>query len=985
MKNLTHAYAAGGGQNSSLNSLSAKNSKRFFTPIVASSLALFLSAGVANAAAQSCASGSTSADSPKICYDFDQSAWNPIGTPQEAAGLTDLTWGTSKTDSANAVTPQVNQQGVSQLIFRFNEGNDTPAGTAANNAYTIRFGGTGKRQILVLDGGTKGIEMANQPGSDASGNPLPGKLEVYFGKGDPNRQFHLNLSKSAGDFSFKGNILVQVIQGNPKTDEKNSKFIADFGKDMVGDISITRTGKNNVNGHKTELNFLNSANMKGNILNNAGTMTLTFENGNMEGDVTAQSVSNFSEATNRITFKNGGRITGNVITKSINMPDANKPSTTITFQQGGTIDGNIDTSSGKASITMNGDSAAITGNVVAKSNGVPKHIRANTITFAADTNNIGGNIMADSGSNTITATDKTLTIGSATRASEFIEVKGGAQAINTITAQNLNITAGNIKVNMGKTGTASTSTITATETANITAGTIFAKFGHNIIKAKDLTLNAGLIDSHGTSTDLTMTDNQITADESANITAQNIKARSGTNTFTLNGQNNTMTIGTLSSELGLNTITLKNGSITATSILGGYVNQNGAPYEGTNTITLENSSLTSETIAANGGINNIDFTGQGGDDKFEAKKITSSSGGVNNILLKDATSSSAITAERGGKNHIVLRNTAASGELATHDITNNGGTIALALQNGNLQSSVKYGKNGDTTLFFAATSDGANDGFAESDTDITASKILGKTYQDGVKLSLKDKNILVDGKASSLVETYGKDFVGEDGTSFLKLKVEDDTTGGATTKTLTITGLASGDISALTKSAAGTMPTTKLVLSENSAFAGSIAVVDTTANNAPLLEVEMQQASKLLLENNAVKLKSLTFTNTTFDSEQLVYDIFTQTNTLIDLASLARSNSETFRLLEIGSNGQNADGLKGEHGVFVVKINSNANQQKTSGASGKPDTGANLGGVFSEEGAGTYGHAYSDRILVHSTNTTGTCLLYTSPSPRDAY
>ena len=74
---------------------------------------------------------------------------------------------------------------------------------------------------------------------------------VVFGDtgADPRREFHLNLSKSAGDFSFKGNIEIIAGKGDGTTDEnKNAKFVGEFGKKVMGDIIIAY-GANNQSKH----------------------------------------------------------------------------------------------------------------------------------------------------------------------------------------------------------------------------------------------------------------------------------------------------------------------------------------------------------------------------------------------------------------------------------------------------------------------------------------------------------------------------------------------------------------------------------------------------------------------------------------------------------------------------------------------------------------------------------------------------------------
>ena len=115
-------------------------------PVVASSLALFLSAGVANAAAKNCASVGASTSDPKICYDFNEG--NPWADDhlRPATSLSGLTWG-----GGDVLTPQVNGTPINQLIFNFNTGNRTPQGNLSGNSYSVNFGQSDLKQVIIVD------------------------------------------------------------------------------------------------------------------------------------------------------------------------------------------------------------------------------------------------------------------------------------------------------------------------------------------------------------------------------------------------------------------------------------------------------------------------------------------------------------------------------------------------------------------------------------------------------------------------------------------------------------------------------------------------------------------------------------------------------------------------------------------------------------------------------------------------------------------
>ena len=201
--------------------------------------------------------------------------------------------------------------------------------------------------------------------------------------------------------------------------------------------------------------------------------------------------------------------------------------------------------------------------------------------------------------------------------------------------------------------------------------------------------------------------------------------------------------------------------------------------------------------------------------------------------------------------------------------------------------------------------------------------------------------------------TYGESFKQTHGNALLKLEVKRTTSGSNNTHSFTLTGLASGTIDKIGTTA---LHAAKLTLTNNSAFVGKL---EELGNGSSVSEVEMHQGSKLLLENEATTLKTLTLSNVSFDSTKLSVDALSQsTNTIIDLASVDRTNTHHFRLLTLGNSTGNAQdsGLQGSNALFRIYLDTSVD---ANGASNK------LGG--SEEGAnGTSGYAYSDRILIES-------------------
>ena len=665
---------------SNLSTRSLNNSKRFFTPIVASSLALFLSAGIANAL--DCSAVGGSGTDPKICFSFDQSDRNAPDNLQEATGLNTLSWSPSTTDGTNAVTPQAGGQPISQLIFGFKEGGPTPQGSAAApSAYRVSFGGSGLKQVLVLDGGTKGIEMANQ----ADGTT--GKLEVYFGGAgaDPTREFHLNLANSQGEFSFKGNILIQAGKGWPNPGAGASKFVGDFGKKVIGDITISTFPQEiNQSGHRTELTFSSGADLEGNLTTEAGTTTATFADGNITGDVIADDVLGpFTYSTNNITFKGeNNEIGGNV---SVRTRGKNKPigKNTITFQGNGTIKGSLSTSAqvtnsinintitfakdgtiggsitadlrGTNNITGSGD-MNLKGNIAANMGG------ANTITMNGANNTIGGNITNNASTNTITATAGTLKIGSEASLAS-ITASGGGKATNTITAKTLelnlsnltvtgngnstntnNITAESATINGNITANAGTNNITATTgVGTLTIGSasrtalIEASGGgtaKNTISAKDLTLNANVVSkiANGSSanTNSFVATNLIL--EGEKIEVSGAQGKTNGNAFTIK-ESATITATTIKATYGHNSITAKDLTL-KTDLIYAHGSSSNVGITANNITATGTGNVEAATIKAESGINTFDLA----NGSLKASGDITAIRGHNNIAFTGADS-----------------------------------------------------------------------------------------------------------------------------------------------------------------------------------------------------------------------------------------------------------------------------------------------------------------------------------------------------------
>ena len=940
MTKIRPQYTAGGGHKMFSNRLSANHSKRFFTPIVASSLALFLSAGVAAAAdTLSCPNSATGGD-PKICYNYDAQ-----GSTFTDAALTGLSW-QAASGGGNAVTPQAGGNGISNLIFRFNQGTTgQPQGTAGQGgAYTIESGSISK-QIIVLDGGTKGIEMARQ-----IGGMFNGKLSVNFGIGaDSHREFHLNLSKATGEFAFKGNIVITAGKGDGKqTPTKNSTFFGEFGKNVLGSITIgnpTLTNQQllNTNGHRTILNFASGANLiapeeggvKNALVTKAGITTATFTDGNIEGKITAHGKHDNALAFNFITFKGeGNKIEGDILASTMGTWADTIAQNVIDFKQGGLIKGNIESVGGTNTITFEGETARIEGDISVAKGGFD-YAKENVILMkATESNDIVGNISATKGRNEITLGEGVDNLAKSASITGDITLGTGVTAgANQVT---FNAKDSTITGEISAASSTNTIIFQGQDTRATIMGSIKATGGGN-----DITSNAGTLAMRPK------------VDDAGAETPSSIS--------TTNGEN----------DIAAKYFDIQVGTISAKGTAGNSA-------DASNVLVAGGGSITATDITAENGTNSIGLGGE----RIGAlnASVVANGGGINNFILENqgASAASFKAEEDSGKNNIVVRHTAADNTQApTYTLNVEKGTTAYALQQASVVTKVQYtrGVNGAGTapaashaLIFAASNDNpsGNDSFDPNDTDIDTNKVLGKTYQDGIKLVLQDKDF--SGKdTTGFAEQYGDSFAESD-TPLATITTKYDAT--TNTNDISLTGLAVGTISALDDSTPATPPvpyadpnapaapitpelTTNFILAKGGVFAGTMEL-----GKANLV---LQQGGKFLVEKEDQTLKNVAFSVERF-SGVLFDDALTHPNATIDLGALKDDSKKTeFKLFTIGDTAGGNKGLSGSNGLFRVSVKQD----------GTTPTGHKLGGQAAESDAGQYGYAYSDRVLVHE-GTKGT-------------
>ena len=396
--------------------------------------------------------------------------------------------------------------------------------------------------------------------------------------------------------------------------------------------------------------------------------------------------------------------------------------------------------------------------------------------------------------------------------------------------------------------------------------------------------------------------------------------------------------------------------------------------------------------------------------------ITTSSGATTNIVMQDAffapsemiiadlsNGSSTKTVSVGGENagnittsggttNIITRFSVdpLSSGTSIYNVKNTRGVTNVVLQGKlDIGTHLDYTKNSAINLIFANNNNGT-DSFEASQTELTGngSKILGVTYQDGVKLAIADKTVMIgDNPSASFLETYSSYYT--NGSTALATVLANRTDDK---DTISIHGLIVGNIYSLATSTASGVgtggyavngKTYDVTLEKGAAFAGSINL---DASTTSAINIVMNEGSKLILADasdnasaNNFVISTLNITGGSVDTYQLQTETLKQSNTVINIATGGASANnvatrENFRLLTIGnantSNGQSnakaETGLQGEGAaVFMTYVNTNANQENAT-LGGVSSSGKTSAVVSRSRGGaeGQYGNLYSDRIII---------------------
>ena len=770
-------------------------------------------------------------------------------------------------------------------------------------------------------------------------------------------------------------------------------------------------GTNTINFQGTGTNTIN-----GNITGNGAKNTISFTGANstntIVGNLSAGTTDRGGAGANTITAENSGKsvnltINGNILTdagtNSITVKDgtltikkADTASSDIVIKGNGGLAGKNIISAKTLTITVDKIEASrdnADGGHSNYQNSITATENNTSSTLTATNGIVAKNSSSSQNSNTIDIKQGTLIINAG-------GIEGSNGGSNTITAGVMNIT-GDVAVFGGYTNKNSL-TLTGSSDSNI-SGKLSAVGQHsqNTLKIDGtgkLTISGGIeARSNGinsitltngslkTSSITTTTEGSNTINSTGSVTLTDgidndagttSIITTGTGTFTLNNPNATIsTYGGVTANTKIQSkgaLTLKLKSL--------QVNSNGNSTN-TNTIIAEaqggNKIEIADGIQTNHGkgITNLAINGDSSNTTSSSLTANIINSGSTNIILQDSTwapsslkktidtpTNSGILTNNSGTTNLVIRTTNAitqNGSIPIYGVNALGGQTNIVMQgNTSAVANINYG-GGKATLIFASSNDSTTDSFASDSTDLSANKVLGKTYKDGVKLTLHDYNVAIQDTSKSLIDTFGDHFKNANG-ALLTLDIT-RTTGKDTIK---IDGLIAGDISSLASSKAKEYI---VELLNKSAFVGTLGI------EAGNISLTMDSDSKLVLIGDKKtaysKIATLNIKATNFDASQTMNPIFDQTNTVINLATGVNDvynapNRTDFRLLEIGSKNSKAQntGLVGDNALFQVYVNDHAG------------SGATLGGKTKNEWNGTnYGEQYSaDRIVIHNAGDNNT-------------
>nr|AAC36865.1 major ring-forming surface antigen precursor [Helicobacter mustelae] len=1013
---------------------SSLRNRKFFQPLIATTLAFSLASSFVNAADagnagqapvnaegitvtvnQANKTATVSGNNGNATFTFTNGANTTVnGTADPAVTAPNIEVNIANTVNnftvdgkpANQANQNLGAEGK-PVNLNFDFGGIASSGTA--KTFTLNLGGAGNANALtgnlnILGAGNATLNT-NTNGSIASGGPV---INV-------NKDATFNATFSGGA-TMTGNIVTGNTKETSGTGTNNITF--DGPKQIPHNGSLIKDGTA-VTGQADPATVLT-----GNISTYGGINNVTFEKGTMKGDIIAGNATGQSLGMNVVTFKEQGvHYTGNVIASG-----TGGVNNTLNFGNA-TVDA---TNGGNTLIIQN---SGITFNNTNGVNNSPTLTHA-TITPAA----AGGD----------PANQATVFQGN---------IKSAYQGVNTLNFYNFAKLEG---TPANKANPAPAANITATNNgANNIVFTDGGLVNANLTSTLDQGINTLVMNTNNIVTNpILLTGNVVT----------NTPGWAGSNTLLFQNNGTSSTGGnamqTLTNQVAyVGNIVANGGSVQAI-----FSNTYWAP---TNLKDLKEQA---------GGLNAAGAAGANARANAQAKS-QQIQGYLDKFNGNSANATGNLTATNGGTATLVLRNTTTLANLprqaAQYNVTvggNNSSANIVLEAPVNASATITYGgyylggngtsnyvwngsqNTSSVNLIFAnadnrgtPTLNGAtgsstlvSDAFGgQFRNDLGAGKVLGVTYQNGIQMSLSDKNVTLQGqnglysgsfmaffKDAILAKIAKVDSNAEFATQGIPLNVSLVKSGNGTSSpgsggnsfvnNITLEGVAVGSITALTnKQATGTngMNNTSgivnLVLKSDSVLLGTIA-----GENQKGLTMNMQlnQGAKLILQNSGagtggdVALNNLTIASgnngngnngaavtfqggsVSFDKNQANDYTALQNNTVIDLATGGGSNnvpSRTwFNLLTVGqanssntttaSDGQQASGLGGNNALFKVYVNADANQGNGAGG-GRGN--ATLNGQNSFNGSGLYGNIYSDRVIVYQTQEQHFCDRI-SPNPR---
>ncbi|WP_300223701.1 autotransporter outer membrane beta-barrel domain-containing protein, partial [uncultured Helicobacter sp.] len=640
------------------------------------------------------------------------------------------------------------------------------------------------------------------------------------------------------------------------------------------------------------------------------------------------------------------------------------------------------TTAGTTTFKLGGTSNTITGTLT--NNGTHNFVVSKDTTLKCSTTGL----TFSSGNNNINFIDNaTLDWKDANNQSQAIATSGSSTTTITVANEKSGVIAGSITTTAGSTnvvlGSANAGLL---ETPTPTPTTLTLKGTINQITSITANVDgAKLVLDTSTNLNTTTISGGVSGDNKLTIHFKGENANSGkTAKLTLNGTSNKLKAITLEANSKNNTLEIASGSTSVNDNFSvttdqkmSFEVQNGAKLAFANGLSNTGGTINIKSEGAS-----VGSRGVPSDTTVAGNIITSNSSATTNLYFRDslwmpasvsANSTGTVTVS-GGTSNIAVELTNGSGlqQIAMYNVVTMGGTNNI-LVNGttNIGANVTYSENGMTNLMFVSMV-GTKQLNLDNQTDLNTPEdgvsMFGKTFSNGVILTLQDKKVKSGSEMVSFLSLAGKN----SSNPAFSFTTQRDT--NSNTDTVNLNGVAVGTIKAIGAPAPYDITpqthTYNVVLDKNAVFAGTI---DLYGSNQ-VINLSMNEASKLFVENNALHIENLEIKSSKLDVSNIEANSFTQNNVVIDLATDGNSfenisrnvQQDGYRVLVIGPRSDAGakpyavapTGLTGDNGLFRVYVD--------------PSQEAELGkNVLNIGTAFQNAKAHSDRILVNN-GTAGT-------------